>query len=236
MGLEKLGIVQDGTQIPLRELVYSYLKEQLNAGALRPGVFLDLNRIGNDIGLSRTPLRDALLRLEAEGFVAIHPRRGVLIKPLDLSTIRNAYQLLGALEAAAILEAAQVFDNTDAYRMEALNNTMQQNLASGDFDGYYRVNLLFHDVYLEKSANTELRRLVRILKERLYDFPRREGFLSEWETQSLIEHEALVQRLASGDFVSAAAYIRDVHWSFKVQEQFIMTYYFAREAALGPRL
>jgi len=75
--------------------------------------------------------------------------------------------------------------------------------------------------------------MVRILKERLYDFPRLEGYLSQWELASIEEHDELARRLLAASYDNAAAYARDVHWSFEVQERFIMNYYFAREAAQG---
>lgn len=217
----------------LREQVYTYLKRKLNDGSMKPGAFLDLNALGEDLGLSRTPLRDALLRLEAEGFITIHARRGVVVNALDIHTIRNSYQILGSLEAAAIQEAAAAFSPEDAGRMLALNERMRESLSRNDFDDYYEANLAFHDVYLSMSANTELRRMVKILKERLYDFPRLEGYLSQWELASTEEHEELARRLLSASFESAASFARDVHWSFDVQERFIMDYYFAREASQG---
>ncbi len=218
---------------PLREQVYAYLKRRLNDGDLKPGAFLDLNAIGEDLALSRTPLRDALLRLEAEGFVTIHARRGVVVNPLDINTIRNSYQMLGALEAAAVMESASSFVAGDAGRMLELNDRMRVALEQTGFDDYYKANLAFHDVYLSMSANNELRRMVRILKERLYDFPRREGYLSQWEHESIREHDQLARLLLDGSFNEAATFVRDVHWSFAVQERFVMDYYFAREAALG---
>ncbi|PKL08266.1 MAG: GntR family transcriptional regulator [Spirochaetae bacterium HGW-Spirochaetae-7] len=226
---------QGAAGTPLREQVYAHLKLMLNAGQLAPGAFIDLNTLGNDLGLSRTPLRDALLRLEAEGFVTIHSRRGVVVNPLDLTAIRNSYQLLGALEASAIIETGPVFTATDSDCMNELNERMKASLSIDDFDDYYAANLSFHDVYIQKSANAELKRTVRILKERLYDFPRREAYLSEWEYKSLEEHAAIAAMLGSSDFAGAAAYVRDVHWSFAVQERFIMAYYFARETASGVR-
>lgn len=219
--------------LPLREQVYTYLKRLLNDGRLKPGAFLDQKAIGDDLGLSRTPLRDALLRLEAEGFVTIHARRGVVINPLDVATIRNTYQILGALEAAAMLEASTTMKEADADRMAALNTRMADALALGNFDAYYEANLAFHDVYLGRSANAELRRITRILKERLYDFPRRAGYLNEWERASIMEHARLVQLVRADSWQEAASHLRDVHWSFAVQERYIMAYYFAREAALG---
>jgi DNA-binding GntR family transcriptional regulator len=219
----------------LREQVYAYLKKRLNEGSLKPGSFLDLNALGSELGFSRTPLRDALLRLEAEGFVTIHARRGVIINPLEISTIRNSYQILGALEAAAIIESAGTFSPDDARIMHGLNDRMHVSLAKGDFDYYYAANLAFHEVYLGKSSNSDLKRTARILKERLYDFPRREGYLSEWEESSVGEHAELTKLLERGDWKTAAGYVRDVHWSFKAQEHYIMAYYFAREAAISPQ-
>jgi len=219
----------------LREQVYGYLKKRLNEGSLKPGSFLDLNALGGELGFSRTPLRDALLRLEAEGFVTIHARRGVIINPLEIATIRNSYQILGALEAAAIIEAAVTYSADDARTMTSLNDRMYASLAKGDFDDYYSANIAFHEVYIGKSSNSDLKRTVRILKERLYDFPRREGYLSEWEESSAGEHGELTRLMERGDFNAAAGYVRDVHWSFKAQEHFIMAYYFAREAAISTK-
>ena len=87
----------------LKEQVYDYLRVQMNEGRLRPGAFLNLNDISRELGMSRTPLRDALFQLESEGFVTIFPRRGVVVNSLTLEKIRNIYEILGALESAALL-------------------------------------------------------------------------------------------------------------------------------------
>ena len=63
------------------------------------------------------------------------------------------------------------------------------------------------------------------MKQRLYDFPRREGFVKEWETASTREHDELIRLLETGDTRKAADFIRDVHWSYEVQRRFIDRYY-----------
>ena len=88
-------------------------------------------------------------------------------------------------------------------------------------------------LYIEKSSNDELRRLIRTRKERLYDFPRRQGYLRAWELSSVNEHAELLALLKRGDADGAARFVRDVHWSFSVQERFIRDYYFARLADAG---
>lgn len=211
----------------LSAIVYEDLKRRLNSGRIRSGQFIDLSALGRELGMSRTPLRDAMIRLELEGFVIVYPRRGVMVRNLDLADIRDIYQILGALEASVVERMALRFRASDADRMDAFRETMAKSLAADDFDAYYSANLAFHDVYLDLSDNEDLVRDVHILKERLYDFPRRSEYVKEWELDSTAEHAGITARLRSGDFKGAAAYIRDVHWNFEVQERYIRTYYFA---------
>ncbi len=86
----------------LREQVYDYLRDAMNRGELGPGANLNLNEISQRLGISRTPLRDALLQLEAEGFVTILPRRGCVVNRLTREEIQELYQVIGALEASVI--------------------------------------------------------------------------------------------------------------------------------------
>jgi len=216
--------------LSLAAKVYTELKRRLNQGELRPGDFIDQAALGEELGMSRAPLRDALLRLEFEGFVSIFPRRGVMVRPLDLSAIRDLYEIIGALEGAAAEQAARRFGPAEAARMEALIVAMDEALDRDDFDAYYAANLAFHDVYLSLSPNAELKRQARVLKERLYDFPRRSAFVKEWELASMVEHRRLAALLAAGDFSGAADWIRRTHWSFEVQERYIRNYYLSSAA------
>ena len=200
----------------LKEQVYDYLRVQMNEGRLRPGAFLNLNDISRELGMSRTPLRDALFQLESEGFVTIFPRRGVVVNSLTLEKIRNIYEILGALESAALLLVAVRFRDGDADMMEKYNQQMRKAL----------------DVYLDMLDNAEMLHAIKIRKERLYDFPRNKTFVKEWEVHSLDEHAAMIKLLRDHDFNGAADYVRDVHWSFSVQERFIRRYYFAKHVEL----
>lgn len=211
----------------LSSLVYEDLKRRLNSGLLRPGQFIDLSALGRELGMSRTPLRDAMIRLELEGFVVVYPRRGVMVRTLDLADIRDIYQIVGALESSVVERMALRFRASDADLMDAYRAAMVKSLGADDFDAYYSANLSFHDVYLGLSDNEDLVRDVHILKERLYDFPRRSEYVKEWELDSTAEHAEITARLRAGDFQGAATYIRDVHWNFEVQERYIRTYYFA---------
>jgi len=218
----------------LREEVYERLRSLMNEGRLRPGNYLDLNALADEIGISRTPLRDALLRLESEGFVEILNRRGVRVAALTLRSIRDIYELLGGLESTALRSVAHLIEPDTVARMRELNEEMRRALDEEDFATFYDANLAFHDAYLSLSDNAELARHVHTLKQRLYDFPRLKGFVPEWEWASTEEHDQLVALLEEGKVAEAADLLRDVHWSFTVQEPFIRRYYAARESDAGP--
>jgi DNA-binding GntR family transcriptional regulator len=217
-----MGILQLSS---LREQVYEHLRSSIEAGALQPGTFLDQNRISAELGISRTPLRDALIQLDLEGFVEVLPRRGVRVRQLTLDDVRHLYEIIGALEGAALLSAHGAVDPVDISRMERLNGEMSKTLQSGDFDRYYGLNVEFHSVFLAWSDNEELNRMVRVCRQRLYDFPRERSFVPEWESRSIEEHAFLLELLRGGDLQGAADYLRDVHWSFAAQKPFLMRYY-----------
>jgi len=211
----------------LREQVYDYLRAEMARGGLQPGAFLDLNELAARLGVSRTPLREALLHLESQGFVTVLPRRGFRLNALTLDDIRHFYEIIGALEAAALRRVGPSLDPADFARMRELDAAMAEAVAARDFDRYYEANLAFHDVYLRRSDNARLVSQVHLLKRRLYDWPRRETMVQAWEQHSVVEHEDFLRLLEQGAIDDAAKHLQDVHWSFAVQERFIQAYYFA---------
>jgi DNA-binding GntR family transcriptional regulator len=209
----------------LKEQVYDFLREQMRRGEILPGSVIDMEETSKILGVSRTPLRDALLQLESEDFVAILPRRKVIVNVLTVQDIKNYYEIIGALESIAIIKSFERLTKKDIDFMEQMNQEMKQAIDANDFDLYYEKNLNFHSVYLDLCQNEKLIRLVNTLKKRLYDFPRRQGFVKEWEESSIEEHARLVKFLRQGDKEGAARFIRDIHWSYEVQEPYIAKYY-----------
>jgi DNA-binding GntR family transcriptional regulator len=216
----------------LREQVYEYLRDEMNKGALTPGSTINLNEMSSRLGISKTPLRDALIQLECEGFVTILPRRSVVVNQLTIEDIRQAYETAGALEGSAVQSAFHKFEPHHIAEFERLNREMRSAIEGGDFDRYYQLNLSFHDVFLDLSGNEMLRRIVMPIKRRLYDFPRR-GYIKEWELSNCEEHDAFIQCVKEGDREEAVKVIRDLHWSFAAQEDFLRRFYL-QEAADGP--
>ena len=208
----------------LREQVYEYLRDQIHTHKLLPGTFIDLKALSKQLGISKTPLRDAIIQLEIEGFVTIFPRRGVTVKKLTLEEVKNAYDIVGALEGSVILNVFDKFKPVHIAQMEKLNAAQLAALESKDYDRYYKSNLEFHGVFLNLSENKTLLQMITPFKQRLYDFPRR-GYIRQWELNNCNEHQQFIDFIKQKDPDGAVRIIRDVHWSFAVQEKFIRQFY-----------
>jgi Transcriptional regulators len=209
----------------LKEQVYEFLREAMRRGEILPGSVIDMEETSLRLGVSKTPLRDALLQLEMEGFVTILPRRKVVVNVLRLEDIKNYYEIIGALESTALRQAFGLLGKPELEEMARLNAEMKEAIGRDDFDLYYERNLSFHDMFLSRCGNDGLLKIVNNLKRRLYDFPRQQGFVKEWEVASIGEHEAFLELLQAGKKDEAAAHIRDVHWSYGYQENYIAKYY-----------
>lgn len=212
----------------LREQVYAYLQREIQAGRLVPGAYIKLNEISERLGVSKTPLRDAMIQMECEGFVAILPRKGVLLKRLTLEEIRDILQILGALESATL---RSVFDRITPQRIEKmlkLNNKMRQCIQEKSFEvfdsQYYSLNIAFHDVFLDLSNNATMKPLMATMKQRLYDFPRL-AYIKEWEWANCDEHDRLIAYIQNGEKEAAARFWQETHWGFEAQEAYIKKFY-----------
>jgi DNA-binding GntR family transcriptional regulator len=215
----------------LKEHVYDYLRDQMQKGAILPGSAINMDETSRKLGVSKTPLREALLQLEIEGFVTILPRRGIVVNVLSLEDIKDFYDIIGALEAKALASSFSQLKPLDIKIMQTLIEGMENALAKDDFDLYYERNLRFHDVYLKLCRNETLLKVVNTIKKRLYDFPRQARFVKEWELASVVEHREFLRLIREGRREAAIRFIEEVHWSYKVQERYIKKYYAGLEQA-----
>lgn len=214
----------------LKEQVYEYLREQIHLQNIEPGSMINMDATSKKLGISKTPLRDALIQLEMEGFVTIVPRRGIFVNTLSLDDIKEFYQIIGALEQSALCNAKDKISPKDMEKMQKLNREMKKVLEKNNFDLFYKKNLEFHNTYISLSQNQSLIQIVNNLKKRLYDFPRQKKWVKEWEESSIKEHQKIADLISEGHITEAADFIHNVHWSFAVQEKFIMRYYFPEQS------
>lgn len=194
----------------LRTQVYEYLRNELKAEKLKPGMFISMNLIMKNIGISRTPLRDALLQLQNEGFVTFLPQRGIRINELTQKDIENMYEMLGALDSRILLAVFDRIGRSEIEQMKQINTEIGKNLEKQNFPRYWNLNTAFHTVYLNLSTNELILNHINILRQRLFEFGKKDWSLRRKHVIHK-EHLTLMELIEKGDAVAAADFMRDQH-------------------------
>ena len=207
--LEKMA--QDGTN-SLRERVYRHLEAALREGQLHHGTCLDQDRLCEELGVSRTPLRDALLRLEAEGFVTIQPRKGVYITPVSDAFVKSACQILGALEADCLDTVFPLLTSRHIRQLEESNKRQEQFLERRQAVEYHAENARFHDIFLSLSPNTLLYQTIGPLRRRLDMLPDH-PLAYEQARAALNDHCRIIDSLKMKNRTAAVSVLRHEHWA-----------------------
>lgn len=196
----------------LRERVYRHLEESFCAGRIRNGELLDQDALCRQLGVSRTPLRDALIRLEAEGFVTIAPRKGVFITPVSDAFVKSACQIIGALESESLRSS---FHKITARMIRQLEESVarQEELLLHDRFREYRVeNERFHDMLFCLSGNRLMLSLISRLRCRL-NMVSEHPLSHEQARAAMADHRRVVESIKMGNCIAAASILRFERWS-----------------------
>ena len=194
----------------LRTQVYEYLRKELKEERLNPGMFVSINQIIKKMGISRTPLRDALLQLQTEGFVTFLPQRGIRINELTQQDIEDMYEMLGALDSRILLSVFNKLGSREMGQMKEINQDMHANMSEDRFYQYWDLNTAFHHVYLDLSANAPILRQLNIIRQRLFEFGKKDWSMKMRE-MNYNEHLEMIELIEKGEAVKAADFMRDVH-------------------------
>ncbi|MEA3357983.1 MAG: GntR family transcriptional regulator [Thermodesulfobacteriota bacterium] len=195
----------------LRSQVYEHLREELKSQNLKPGMFVTINQLSQQLGINRTPLRDALLQLQVEGFVTFLPQRGILINEITPKDLENIYEVLGALDSRALFSVFEQILPEHIEQMKQINEEMYQTVADREFNRYFNLNSAFHHVYLDLSKNEMLLSQVNILRQRLFDFGTKGDWIEKVRKLNYIEHLKLIELIEQGDAKMVSDFIRDIH-------------------------
>ena len=212
----------------LREQIYQYLRNQIHSGMLSPGEFINSNEISERIGISKTPLRDALIQLESEGFVTIIPRKGVMVNRLTIEDVRNAWEICRAFEVDMLKQAIPRINGAMLEDLGRINREMRIYSEASDADRFYVCNNRFHEILLHPAGNAEMQRILRVTKQRLYDFLNR-THIETGEIENFEEHEHLIALVREQKVSEACEFMREVHWSFENKRAFIEAFYLGGE-------
>lgn len=212
-----------------RKLVYDYLQDQMQNGVLLPGSVLDLKGISQKLGISNTPLRDSLIQLEAEGYITIYPRSKVVVNLLDFNDFPYLYGIIGTIEALLVTSALDKYDAAVIAEMRELNENMRRCVEAGEILLYSKHHYRFHDVFLRLNPNLLAERVIRPIKNRLWDFPRK-NFIIEWYKAAVEEHEDIIDAIEKRNAEEVNRVIKDVHWGIAHNKNYILKEYNLEES------
>jgi DNA-binding GntR family transcriptional regulator len=205
----------------IADKVYVLMREEIASGAFRPGQRILEKALAERLGISRTPIREALLRLEIEGVVVCTSRRSYNVRILTVDDVRQLYETLGILEGAAATAVASRLTEADVRDLRSFNRQMAGAAANADLQAFGDLNRRFHDVFLRKLENSVLRDTCNLVRGPLYTFPVQRQTLAAWLQKSVSEHRTIIKLAAARDAEALGAYFRDVHWNFDRNHQFI---------------
>ncbi|KAF1076739.1 GntR family transcriptional regulator [Halodesulfovibrio sp. MK-HDV] len=214
----------DTSTLSARDRVYQYLMKEMHRGTLLPGSSIDLKRIKDTLTVSSTPLRDALIKLESEGFVTIHPRSRVTVNTLEIKDFPFLYNVIGGIECTLIIEGLNSYTPDVIAQMRELNAKMKQAITDYKMSLYDEYHYAFHDIFLQQCDNLFARRILTPIKHRLWDFPRR-NFLHEWYLKAFDEHEAIIRAIEAKDVSQISHALKDIHWGYELCKNSIKVEY-----------
>lgn len=192
----------------LHDEVASQLRDRIFAGELLPGTFLDEARLAEQMSISRTPLREALKVLTAEGLVRHEPRRGCFVNEVTEQDLDEIFPVLALLEGRCAYEASLRAGDADLRALEVLHDKLSRHAKARRITDYYAANYAIHEAIITLANNRwlaqvigDLRKIVKLARLQQLHAP---GRLEE----SLAEHLALFAALKARDAEQAEAAMR----------------------------
>ena len=193
----------------LHEEVAARLRSMVFERALAPGQWVDELALARDWQISRTPLREALKVLAAEGLVTLVPRQGCRVTEVSEDDAEQLFPVMALLEGRCAFEAVLKATPADVKGLRRLHDALEKHAAANNVDGYYRANHDFHtrvqaladNRWLDRATN-DLRTFVRLLRGRQLNWP---GRMQE----SMAEHRALIDAVERRDAALAGRLMHD---------------------------
>ncbi|CAN5893577.1 GntR family transcriptional regulator [soil metagenome] len=194
----------DGSTLPIaRSTLPQAAAERLRAliieGVLAPGARLNERELCEQLGLSRTPLREAFRMLAADGLLVQLPNRGAQVVALSREDVRHAFVVMGALEGLAGELAASRASAADIADLKGLQAELEQAHRRRDLPDYYRVNRAIHDRIGSIAANPPLTQTCRTLNARLHALRFRSNLNGAKWDRAVAEHRSMITALAARD-------------------------------------
>lgn len=156
--------------LPLRDVVFNTLKDGILTGRLRPGERLLENQLADELGVSRTPIREALRMLEIENLVDLIPRRGAQVKDMSEKDIKNVLEIRKVLEELAAGLAAENITNRQIAELKEAHRAFVEAFDRGDSTEVLAADTRFHDIIFNATGNDKLVQIISNISIQIYRY------------------------------------------------------------------
>ena len=189
--------------LPLRDVVFNTLREAILKGDLKPGERLMELQLASKLGVSRTPIREAIRKLELEGLAVTTPRKGAEVAKMTLKDMEDVLEIRDALDELAVRIACQKISDEQLKQLEDMKELFEKSTQTGNVKKIAEADVTFHDVIYEATGNPKLVTLLNNLREQVYRY-RVEYIKDPKNYPTLIaEHEAILESLKNRDVKNA---------------------------------
>jgi DNA-binding GntR family transcriptional regulator len=201
--------LQMNEYLPLRDVVFQTLRQAILRGNLKPGERLMEIHLAQKLGVSRTPVREAIRMLELEGLVLMVPRKGAVVAEITVSDLEDVLEVRAALEELAVRKACQKITEEELEALKVAEEKFKQSIKSEDLLACAQSDVEFHEIICKATRNKRLSQILNNIREQIYRY-RLEHLKDKTSHNSLIkEHAAIRQALEerSEEMASAALQI-----------------------------
>ncbi len=196
--------LQVDAYLPLRDVVFQTLRAAILKGDLKPGERLMELQLAAKLGVSRTPIREAIRMLEQEGLAITIPRKGAEVARMTEKDVDDVLQIRCALEELAVRLSCVYITQADIEKLAAARDEFRERTGTDDITAIAKADEDFHNVLYYASKNPKLQNLLSTLREQMYRY--RVEYLKDSSVypQLIIEHDELYDAICSGNAEAAA--------------------------------
>ena len=194
--------------LPLRDVVFNTLRQAILKGELEPGERLMEIQLSERLGVSRTPIREAIRKLELEGLVLMIPRKGAEVAKISETSLREVLEVRRSLEELAAELACQRIGERELLDLEEAEEAFAEAIINGEPMEIAESDEHYHDLIYQATGNSRLDQILNNLREQMYRY-RLEYIKDEDKRQILVvEHEHILQALKNHDIQDAKSAVR----------------------------
>lgn len=188
---------------PLRETVCEALRDAIKRGILEPGERLMEVQLAEELGISRTPVREAIRKLEQEGYVIMMPRRGTYVSSVSVHDVKEIFEIRSALESLSTGLATRRIEPDELEMLQKLLVEIEGHIKDNNIEKIVETDVKFHGLLYQVSRNERLVSIISNLKEQLARFRTLSMSYPGRLQETLEEHRKMVEAIASGDVDAA---------------------------------